>query len=246
MDFLSGPFESPWSHSFLGVNALHTTKNHRFLWLAVALFAFASAHAEVIELEGTVKSIDQDARAISISRKTPKGEKVLDLEVAKNAGDISGFKEGDKISFAYNPDAEIVTKIEKGMGDDARADLKAMQGEWKNVLTEEKGKRLEPGEQRRENRTVFIKGTAFRMERVKGGQFGAHEGTFRLDPENKFFDMQEPGGLTYVGIYEVNADTLKLCYRISTKGTPPKERPTEFKGTGENAPLNYEYKRVKE
>ena len=80
--------------------------------LMLGLFALV-VQAEVIELEGTIKSIDPDAMAITIVRKTAKGEKVLELEIAKNAGEVSGFKEGDKISFAYNPDAEIVTKIEK-------------------------------------------------------------------------------------------------------------------------------------
>ena len=96
------------------------------VFLVLAL-ASATLFAEVIELEGTIKSIDQDARAISISRKTPKGEKVLELEVAKNAGDISGFKEGDKISFAYNPDAEIVTKIEKGLSEEGKRALKEIE-----------------------------------------------------------------------------------------------------------------------
>ena len=41
--------------------------------IAVALGSVANA--EVIELEGTIKSIDHDARAIAITRKTPKGEK---------------------------------------------------------------------------------------------------------------------------------------------------------------------------
>jgi WD40 repeat protein len=72
----------------------------------------AVASAEVLELEGTVKSVDPASRAISIVRKTPKGEKVLELEVAKNAGDISGFKEGDPVAFAYNPDVDIISKIE--------------------------------------------------------------------------------------------------------------------------------------
>jgi uncharacterized protein (TIGR03067 family) len=218
----------------------------RTLLACFVLFAASVAHAEIIELEGTVKSIDQDARAISITRKTPKGEKLLELEVAKNAGDISGFKEGDRISFAYNPDAEILTKIERALSEEGQADLKAFQGEWKNTLTEEGGKTLSPAEQRRENRTLFIKGNTFRMERVKNGNFGAHEGTFTLDPEKKFFDMQEPKGLTYVGIYSLDGDTLKLCYNVFMKGTPPKGRPTTFKGIGENAPLNYEYKKVKE
>ena len=85
------------------------------------------------------------------------------------------------------------------------------------------------------------------MERVKNGKFGAHEGQFTLDPEKHFFDMQEPGGLTYVGIYELKGDTLKLCYRLHMKGNAPNPRPTEFKMSGdEPAVFNYEYKKVPE
>lgn len=217
-----------------------------FVAIGILMWTINIAHAEVLELEGTVKSIDAASRSITITRKTPKGEKVLELEIAKNAGDISGFKEGDAVAFAYNPDVDVISKIEKAMGDDAKADLKTMQGEWRNVFTEEGGRRLEPGEVRRINRTLFIKGDVLRMERVLNDKFGFHEGRFRLDPEKHFFDLEEPGGLTWTGIYELKGDSLKLCYRVFKKGTPPKERPTEFNGIGDKAPYNYEYKRVKE
>jgi len=83
---------------------------------AGCLLVFASlAHAEIIDLEGTVKSIDQDARSISVVRKTAKGEKTLDLEVAKKAGDLSEIDEGDRVAFSYDPALELITKIaEKG------------------------------------------------------------------------------------------------------------------------------------
>lgn len=81
--------------------------------LASLVLAMASAVvvAEVIELEGTIKAIDADARTIEISRTTASGEKTLKLDVAKTAGDLTGIKEGDKISIAYDPTVEIVTKI---------------------------------------------------------------------------------------------------------------------------------------
>lgn len=218
----------------------------RTLLACITVFVASLAHAEVIELDGTIKSLDHDSRAISIVRKTPKGQKVLDLEVAKNAGDIDSLKVGDKISFAYNPDAEIVTKIEKGLSKEAASDVKALQGEWKNTYTEEGGKRLEPADLRRINRTLLIKGDSLRMERVLNDKFGFHEGEFRIDPDKRLFDLEEPSGLIWVGIYELRGDKLKLCYRVFKKGTPPKERPAEFSGIGENAPLNYEYKRVNE
>jgi len=76
------------------------------------LLVVPHATADVLELEGTVKAIDAASRFITIVRKTPKGEKVMELEVATNAGDISGFKEGDPVAFTYNPDLEIISKIE--------------------------------------------------------------------------------------------------------------------------------------
>jgi len=86
------------------------------LWLLAS-----NAHAEVIELEGKVKAVDADARTISIERKTAKGTKTLDLEVNKKAGDLSAVKVGDKISFSYDPELELVTKIGGGDGTDAKA-----------------------------------------------------------------------------------------------------------------------------
>lgn len=78
--------------------------------LAVVFSLLASlAHAEVIELEGTIKSIDQNARAIAVNRKTPKGEKVVELQVTKKAGDLAKLKPGDSIRVKYDPDLEIVT-----------------------------------------------------------------------------------------------------------------------------------------
>jgi hypothetical protein len=96
------------------------------LWLSPGL----NAHAEVLELEGTVKAVDADARTLSVERKTAKGTKTLELQVTKKAGDLSSVRAGDSISFTYDPDLEVVTKIaseEKGngkataAGDDASA-----------------------------------------------------------------------------------------------------------------------------
>lgn len=81
-------------------------------WSIVALFFLCCpAYAEVVELEGTVKAVDADAGTISIERKTAKGTKTLDLEVNKKAGDLSSLKVGDEISFSYDPDLELVTKL---------------------------------------------------------------------------------------------------------------------------------------
>jgi Cu/Ag efflux protein CusF len=86
----------------------------RVLLATILGFAATVAAAEVIDLEGTVKAIDVSARTITIERKTPKGTKTLELEVTKKAGDLSSVKTGDSISFSYDPDLELVTKLESG------------------------------------------------------------------------------------------------------------------------------------
>ena len=94
-----------------------------FIFGLGCLFLICTAiYAEVVELEGTVKSIDKDARTISVVRKTAKGEKTLELEVAKKAGDLSEVEEGDSVAFSYDPDLEVVTKISEKGSDDTQAE----------------------------------------------------------------------------------------------------------------------------
>jgi hypothetical protein len=68
-------------------------------------------YAEVLELEGTVKAVDASARSITIERKTPKGTKTLELEVAKKAGGLTAIKVGADVVFGYEPSLEVITWI---------------------------------------------------------------------------------------------------------------------------------------
>jgi uncharacterized protein (TIGR03067 family) len=206
--------------------------------LLIAILAFGLGgicQAEVLELEGTVKSIDAASRSISISRKTPKGEKVLELEVAKNAGDISGFKEGDTIAFAYNPDVDIISKIEKGLSEEGKRAIKDLEGVWKVTAEHEFGRELTKDEMRKRNRHITIKGNSFRTDRVTGDKLGSYVGSIQIDPERKTFDFigNGPNGkpVEWIGIYKTDGDALSLCYRIKSEGNA--QRPSEFKSVSE-------------
>ena len=207
----------------------------RFLLACVVAVAASVAQAEVLELEGTVKSVDAASRSISIVRKTPKGDKVLELEVAKNAGDISGFKEGDPVAFAYNPDVDIISKIEKGMSEAASAEIKAMEGVWKVTAEHEFGRVLTKEEMRKRNRHITIKGNTFSTDRVTGDKLGTYTGFIQVSPEQKTFDFKGngPNGnpVEWFGIYKIDGDSMTLCYRV--KGEGPTPRPTEFKSLSE-------------
>lgn len=199
----------------------------------VMAFGALFAHAEVLELEGTVKSIDKDARAISIVRKTPKGEKVLDLEVAKNAGDLSALKPGDAVAFTYSPDLEIISKIEKGLGEEAQADLKALQGKWVATTLVISGKKLTKGEMQRHSRTFAFEGTKYTETAFRDGKVITVTGDFTIAPETKAFDVSGEGKTQdnksfptqLFGFYELDGNKVKLTMRKKFEGAT---RPTKF------------------
>lgn len=215
--------------------AVRTARRLLASFALCGLLYAAVATAEVLELEGTVKAVDAASRSITIVRKTPKGEKVFELEVAKNAGDIGSFEVGDRVSFAYNPDVEVISKIEKGLSEDDAADLKAMEGVWKVTTEHEFGRTLRKEEMRTRNRHVIIKGNDFRTDRVIDGRLGTYEGIINLDSRVKSFDFtgQAPNGspARWIGTYKIDEDTLTLCYRLN--GSGDRDRPTEFKSLSE-------------
>jgi uncharacterized protein (TIGR03067 family) len=230
----------------------------------VCCFVVPSSHAEVIGLEGTVKAVDVDARTVTIERKTPSGTKTLTLEVAKKAGNVADLKPGSPISFSYDPDLEIVTTIgshdngksvpaEEAVstsGEEPSAALAAMQGEWRNTVTEVKGIRSSKATIEYEQRTVLITGSTFRMERLKeDGQWGFTKGILSLNPKQTHFTLDVNGtpGMIFHGIYEVDGRNLRLCYRMYEKGRTPNKRPMTFDTNTDHPPIFYfEYEKVPE
>jgi hypothetical protein len=109
-----------------------------FAVFCIAVLGSAVAHAEVLELEGTVKAVDREARTVSIVRKTSKGDKVLDLEVAKNAGDLSSIEDGDEVAISYDSGLELIASIaEKNTSTpttdaDLSPEEQKLVGDWKS------------------------------------------------------------------------------------------------------------------
>ena len=111
--------------------------------------------------------------------------------------------------------------------DDAKKDQEALQGTWKPVSSEQRGK--DQGEEAREHALIFEKDTFT----VKRGDEVVAKGTFKLDPAKspKAIDMtitegreDKDKGKEVRGIYQLDKTTLKWCF--SEPGVA--ERPTEF------------------
>jgi uncharacterized protein (TIGR03067 family) len=107
---------------------------------------------------------------------------------------------------------------------DAKDDAKALEGTWLPETAELAGQKF-PDEVRKTIKLV-LKGDTYT---VTVGE-ATDRGTVKLDAGKKPKAMDITGtegpnkGKTFLAIYEVTKDSLKVCYDLSGK-----ERPTEFK-----------------
>ena len=216
-------------------------------WLSLALLCLCFwglvARAEVIELEGTVKSIDADKREITIGKKTLDVAKKCQITIDGAEAKLTDLQPNQKVVVEYDDELEVAKSIAVGSpghdGDAVAKVLKEVQGEWLAVEGEvgASGK-VEKSQMRRENRRITIKGNSWSAERVIGNNAGTYKGKFEIDPKTKAFDWigKGPGGnaVEWVGIYELSGDTLKVCYRYNNDGTA--KRPKEFTTADSKSP----------
>ena len=213
------------------------------------------AHAEVLELEGTVKSIDPSKREITIGRKTLDVAKKCRITIDGKESEIDDLKPNQDAKVEYDSELEVAKSIT--VGEDAAADeavardMKALQGEWEAVEAEFNGERVERVAVRKLNRLIRIKGNSFHEERLLNGKTVGVDGRFEINPKTKAFDFVgkvtgSKDALEYVGIYEFEGDKLKLCCRANTDGNAT--RPKQFKSDTQkpNWSHYYVYKRLGE
>jgi RNA polymerase sigma factor (sigma-70 family) len=97
-------------------------------------------------------------------------------------------------------------------------EMAALEGTWKVIRLERNGVEA------KEKATVIIKGNKFTIEPEAGNP---RTSTFKIDPSKKpkWFDDVPEGSAAWPGIYELDGDTLKICF--DSEGTL--KRPSEFK-----------------
>jgi uncharacterized protein (TIGR03067 family) len=123
--------------------------------------------------------------------------------------------------------------------DPAEMDTKALQGTWEAVEQQP----LQPVPDVTHLRKVVIAGGTLTWHYGRGEQPTVTDSAYKLDPaaKPKAIDFVPASGTekgkTYLGIYELDGDSLKICYR-----GPGEERPTVF-ATKDGAML-YVLKRV--
>lgn len=112
--------------------------------------------------------------------------------------------------------------------DDAKKELKAMEGTWQVTSMENDGQKT-PEEEAKQFK-VILKGNEYTLKQLDNT---VNQGTFKIDPSKKpktIDIMPKEGdntGATMKGIYELKGDTQKACW-----GSPDKDRPTKFSSEG--------------
>ena len=125
----------------------------------------------------------------------------------------------------------LMTACLLGGGDPAQADLDKLQGTWAMVAMEREGQEV-AAEDFKNDRSIYEQNRVT----LRDGDHVRRRGIITLDPARKpkainTWDQDGPyDDQTVPGIYELQGDTLKLCF-----ARPGEERPKEFttkSGTG--------------
>ena len=134
------------------------------------------------------------------------------------AGEAFAFHQADKDAPARDDEATAL-------------DLKTMQGKWLCEGSEESGKVIDKKVVKGQDQRLSIRAGNFMMTRLYAERIGAYSGKFEIDATTGHFDFvgKGPTGkpVKWVGIYELDRDNLKLCFRYQVEGKVT--RPTTFK-----------------
>ncbi len=130
---------------------------------------------------------------------------------------------------------------------DAKKDLALLEGTWAMVSREFMGKKASDEEIKKLNTKVVFKGNTITIwSRDAGTDEIVSELTFKLDPTTKpksldFTMTSGPTkGQTAVAIYELEGDSLKVCYAVGEA-----KRPTQFAAANDSEWVLLSYKREK-
>lgn len=137
--------------------------------------------------------------------------------------------------------ASALMFVAAGDRDEAlRKDLAALQGTWQPVSVTVNGEALD--KERLKDDSMVIRKNTF----VLRSGAGSTGGTFLIDPTKnpKTIDTEtligEAKGAKSVGIYQLEGDTLRVCYT-----TAPNPRPTDFSAGKDSKRALVVYKRGK-
>ena len=120
---------------------------------------------------------------------------------------------------------------------ESNRDKELLQGNWEIASFVANGKEGPPSELEENERKCSFTGDRIVIWHGEGTY---KLGTAKPNTIDIAFDKGEGKGKTYVGVYSLEGDTLKICL-----AKPGRERPKEFKSDADSGLLLVTYRRVK-
>jgi uncharacterized protein (TIGR03067 family) len=124
-------------------------------------------------------------------------------------------------------------------------ELKAMAGSWEPIFTENNGYKSSEGDL---TGTLWTRDADGKWVARRGGKTLVEWAVKNIDPTQnpKTIDIEVTAGaykgVVYLGIYELDGDTLRICFALPDKP----ERPTDFSAAKGTVRALSEFKRVKD
>ncbi len=124
-------------------------------------------------------------------------------------------------------------------------ELKAMAGSWRPVATENNGYKASEGDL---TGILWIRDADGKWTARRNGKAVVEWAVKKIDPTQnpKTIDIEVAAGpykgVVYLGIYELDGDTLRICFAMPDKP----ERPTDFSAAKGTVRAFSEFKRVKD
>jgi uncharacterized protein (TIGR03067 family) len=144
----------------------------------------------------------------------------LIIALTRDSSSGKGKKKGSDFTNSDSSSGRGKKKVPDSSDSDS-SDAEQLQGRWKVVRGEERGKKVSDKEL--EGQYAVFDGARFTLER-KGEK---KHSKYKIDPRKKEIDFIDRSGKGEIikGIYELNGDSLKICV-VQGKNKP---RPAEFR-----------------
>lgn len=223
--------------------------------VCLLIASISTTQAAEKTVSGRVSDVDTTHKTITVDRLTLDLTRKTKVAVEGKTATLLDLKTGQQVTVTYDDKLDVAISVTAGkeirIHDEATSKvLKSLDGEWVCIAAEEEGKAIDPKVVQSQNRHLTIKGGTLTMKRKIGNKHGGATGKIDLNPSSGQIDFRGDGPdgkpNEWVGIYHLEGDTLKLCYRFKTQTDAVRPKKFQSDEDHRHMAMFYTFERVKQ